>query len=87
MQFLNVTDLPPDVVVDVEVTAATLRKRVPAGVTVLMDPTRQWATVFGLDTALPNLLVFDAGGQLQQRFRGRWTAALGAEVAAALAPL
>ena len=87
VQFLNVTDLPPDVAVDVERTAATLRKRVPAGVKVLMDPTRQWATVLGLDTALPNLLVFDAGGQLRQHFRGRWTEALGAEVAAAVAPL
>ena len=87
VQFLNVTDLPPDVAVDLERTAATLRKRVPAGVRVLMDPTRQWATVLGLNTDVPNLLVFDASGQLRQRYRGRWTAALGTEVAAAVAPL
>ncbi len=85
ISFLNVVDLPSDVPVDLGRTAATLRKRVPAGVAVLMDPERQWATAFALDTALPNLLVFDATGQLTARFRGRWTASLAAEVAAALA--
>ena len=87
VQFLNVSDLPPDVAVDLERTAATLRKRVPTGVKVLIDATRQWATVLGLNTDVPNLLVFDASGQLRQRYRGRWTAALGTEVAAAVAPL
>jgi len=85
IRFLNVVDLPSGVPVDLERTAATLRKRVPAGVSVLMDPERQWATAFALDTALPNLLLFDATGQLTGRFRGRWTATLAAEVAAAIA--
>jgi hypothetical protein len=46
-----------------------------------MDPDRRWATSYALDTALPNLLVFDAEGQLLARFRGRWTADLAAQVA------
>lgn len=85
IRFLNVADLPADAPVDLERTAATLRKRVPAGVAVLMDPARQWATAFALDTTMPNLLIFDASGQLTARFRGRWTAELAAQVAAAFA--
>jgi hypothetical protein len=84
IRFLNVADLPADMPVDLDRTALTLRKRVPPAVNVLMDPERVWATTFGLDTMLPNLLVFDAAGQLTARFRGRWTAELAAEVAAAL---
>lgn len=84
IRFLNVADLPPDVPVDLDRTATTLRKRVPPGVNVLMDPAREWATTFTLDTDVPNLLVFDAAGRLTARFRGRWTAALAADVAAAL---
>ncbi len=84
VRFLNVADLPTDVPVDLERTALTLRKRVPPGVNVLLDPAREWALAFSLDTAAPNLLVFDAEGQLTARFRGRWTEALAAEVAAAI---
>jgi len=86
IRFINVADLPADVPVDPERTALTLRKRVPTGVMVLMDPAREWATTYALDTALPNLLVFDAAGQLTARFRGRWTAALAEQVAAAMPP-
>lgn len=84
IRFLNVADLPTDVPVDLDRTALTLQKRVPPGVHVLMDPARAWATTLALDTELPNLLVFDAAGQLTARFRGRWTAGLAAEVAAAV---
>lgn len=84
IRFLNVADLPDDVPVDIERTAATLRKRVPDGVAVLMDPDRAWASSYALDTSLPNLLVFDAESRLLARFRGRWSAELAAEVAAAV---
>lgn len=84
IRFLNVADLPANAPVDLERTAATLRKRVPPGVAVLVDPARQWATTFALDTTVPNLLVFDAKGQLAARFRGRWTAELAAQVANAI---
>ena len=82
--FLNVADLPTDVPVDLERTAATLRKRVPPGVAVLLDPAHHWASTFALDTSLPNLLVFTASGELSVRVRGRWNAQLAAEVASAL---
>lgn len=81
--FLNVADLPADETVDLERTAATLRRRVPPGVNVLLDPDRAWATAFALDTDLPNLLVFDAAGRLTARFRGRWSVALADAVVAA----
>ena len=84
VSFFNVADLPADAPVDLERTAETLRKRVPAGVNVLLDPGREWAAAFGLDTGLPNLLLFDAAGQLRARFRGRWTDSLATEVAAAI---
>jgi hypothetical protein len=84
IRFLNVADLPRDVPVDLQRTALTLRKRVPAGVNVLLDPEGEWARTFGLDTALPNLLVFSAEGELLARFRGRWSAPLAAEVAGAV---
>jgi hypothetical protein len=81
---MNVADLPADVPVDPDRTALTLQKRVPPGVNVLMDFSREWATTYALDTELPNLLVFDADGQLTARFRGRWSAELAAQVAAAV---
>lgn len=84
VRFMNVADLPADVPVDPDRTALTLQKRVPPGVNVLMDFSREWATTYALDTELPNLLVFDADGQLTARFRGRWSAELAAQVAAAV---
>lgn len=84
VRFMNVADLPDDVPVDPDRTALTLQKRVPPGVNVLMDFSREWATTYALDTELPNLLVFDADGQLTARFRGRWSAELAAQVAAAV---
>jgi hypothetical protein len=84
IRFINVADLPLDVPVDLDRTALTLQKKVPPGVKVLMDPAREWASAYALDTAVPNLLVFDAAGQLTARFRGRWTADLAAQVAAAV---
>jgi len=84
IRFLNVADLPAGVPVDLDRTAQTLQRRVPTGVNVLMDPAREWALAFGLDTTAPNLLVFDGAGRLIARFRGRWTEALASQVAAAI---
>ena len=84
IRFLNVADLPADVPVDLDRAALTLQKRVPPGVKVLLDPTREWATTFSLDTSAPNLLVFAGDSQLVARFRGRWSETLAAEVAAAV---
>lgn len=82
IRFINVADLPEGASLDR--TANMLRKRVPPDVNVLLDPTREWAVAYALDTAAPNLLVFDATGQLVARFRGRWTSELAAQVAGAV---
>lgn len=87
IRFFNVADLPSQGVVDLEQTAATLRRRVPPEVPVLMDVERHWATLLELDTNLPNLLVFDAGSMLVARFRGRWSEALARDVVAAIESL
>lgn len=84
LALLTVADWPVGTPVDLERAAAILRRRVPAGVSVLMDPEHGWAQTFGLNTALPNLLLFDEQGLLTAQFRGRWTPALAAGVVAAL---
>ncbi|MBL8224803.1 MAG: hypothetical protein JNM50_05680 [Chromatiales bacterium] len=87
LTLLTVADAPPDVPVDPARFAAMLRKRVPAGVRVWMDPGRSFARALGLDTAEPNLLLLGPDGAPVARMRGRATPALVDEVAAAAAAL
>jgi hypothetical protein len=87
LTLLTVADAPPDVPVDPARFAAMLRKRVPAGVRVWMDPGRAFARALGLDTAEPNLLLVGPDGTLAARMRGRATPALVDEVSAAAAAL
>lgn len=85
--LLTVADAPPAVPVDPVRFAALLRKRVPAGVRVWMDPGRSFARTLGLDTAEPNLLLVAPDGALAAQLRGRATPALLDEVTAAVAVL
>jgi hypothetical protein len=71
LTLLTVADAPPDVPVEPARFAATLRKRVPAGVRIWMDPGRQFATALALDTAEPNLLLVGPDGRVAASFRGR----------------
>lgn len=87
LAFFNVADMPADGPVDPTRAAATLRKRVPAGVAVLMDLDRRWASTLKLDTGLPNLLLVDGSGRLVGQWRGRYGEALAAEVMAAVEPV
>lgn len=87
LTLLTVADAPPDVLVEPDRFAQTLRKRVPAGVRILMDPRRQLAAALILDTAEPNLLLVGPDGTLAAAFRGRLTPALLEQVAAAAAGL
>lgn len=87
LAFFNVADMPAQGPVDPERAAATLRKRVPPEVPVLMDLERHWATTLKLDTGLPNLLLVDAAGQLVGQWRGRYAESLAAEVMAAVEPV
>jgi hypothetical protein len=74
LHFLNIAQMPPEGPVDMARVSATLRKRVPATVPVLIDVERRWANAYGLDAAVPNLLVFDRAGALVTRLRGRFSA-------------
>jgi hypothetical protein len=68
---LTLADAPPAVPVDPVRFAATLRRRVPTGVRVWLDPERRLATALALVTAEPNLLLLAPDGALKARFRGR----------------
>jgi hypothetical protein len=85
--FFNVADMPAEGTVDPARAAATLRKRVPPEVPVLLDLDRQWATDLGLETSAPNLLLIARDGTLVGSYRGRYSPELAAQVLEALAPL
>jgi hypothetical protein len=87
LMVLTVADAPLDVPVDPVRFAATLRRRVPAGVRVWLDPERRLATALSLATAEPNLLLIAPGGALAAQFRGRADEARIAAVMAAAAAL
>jgi hypothetical protein len=87
LTLLTVADAPPGVPVEPDRFAATLRKRVPAGVRIWMDPRRQFAAALDLDTAEPNLLLMGPDGTLAAVVRGRLTPALLDEVVTAAARL
>ena len=73
LHFLNVAEMPAEGRIDMARVEATLQKRVPATVAVLIDIERRWATSYRLDTAAPNLLVFDREGKLAGQVRGRFS--------------
>jgi hypothetical protein len=81
LHFLNIAQMPAGGPVDMPRVSATLQKRVPANVPVLIDVERRWATAYGLDTAAPNLLVFDRSGTLVTSLRGRFSAEREASIA------
>lgn len=84
---LTLADAPPDVPVDPDRFTALLRKRVPTGVRVWMDPRRELSRALALDTAEPNLLLVAPDGSLAGQFRGRAAAPLIDTVAAAVLAL
>jgi len=74
--FLRVADVPPEPGQPpprFEDVAATLRKRVPEDVPVLIDVERRFDRQLDLDTREVNVLLFDASGRLAGRVRGRPT--------------
>jgi hypothetical protein len=73
LHFLNIAQMPAGSPVDMARVTASLQKRVPATVPVLIDVERRWATAYGLDTRAPNLLVFDRSGTLVTSLRGRFS--------------
>jgi hypothetical protein len=80
LEYLRITDVPSDPPGSYEQIASKLLERVPEGVPVLIDLDRRWATVLGLDTERPNILLIDGNGKLVSAFRGRHSPELAAEV-------
>lgn len=83
VSYLRVVDVPAQPKLSHERVAEKLRKRVPEEVAIGIDLERRWAEAFGLDTDEVNVLLFDAGGGLAARFRGRRSQQLVEQVAAA----
>ena len=67
-----------------ERVSEVLAKRVPAGVRVLIDMERLFATTLSLDTTAPNLVVIDPTGIPLTTVHGRYEPDLEADVVAAL---
>lgn len=80
LHVLTVADVNETRPTTLERVSGVLAKRVPREVTVLIDMQRLWAQEFTLDTSAPNLVLFDAGGAVAGRFRGRYSAELAEEV-------
>ena len=80
----NYPDLPVLRVADVPVTAPTeheqvakkLRKRLPEDIVVLIDLDGAWSRRYQLDVSVPNLLVFNAQGELRSVHAGLYKSAL-----------
>jgi hypothetical protein len=64
LRLVRVADVPRTAPTEYEHVAETLRKRLPEDVNVLIDLKGVWATRFGLDASVPNILIFDGAGTL-----------------------
>jgi hypothetical protein len=72
LPLLRVADIPRTAPVEYDTVAAKLRKRLPDDVNVLIDLEGHWSKEYGLDTGVPNLLVFDPAGELAARHAGKY---------------
>ena len=76
LRVLDVADVPEGEPVTVDEIAARLLERVPEEISVLIDLERRWAEALELDTARPNIIVFDREGRFVTSVRGREDSAL-----------
>jgi len=69
---VRVADVPRSSPTRYETVAEKLRKRLPPDINVGIDLDGEWATALGLDTSVPNILLFDAAGELVYRQSGMY---------------
>ncbi|MFW2403806.1 MAG: TlpA family protein disulfide reductase [Gammaproteobacteria bacterium] len=69
---VRVADIPRSSPTTYDTVAKKLRKRLPEDVPVGIDLEGRWAEVLGLDTSVPNVLVFDADGKLTYQQSGMY---------------
>ena len=81
VRIADINEEPPP---DPERVAEVLRKRVPPGVSILIDLDSEWAAHYQLDTGEPCLVLLDPGHREVARFRGRPKGKLVDEVLTAL---
>jgi len=62
--IVRIADVPRTSPTEYETVAEKLRKRLPEDVSVGIDLEGQWAATLGLDTSVPNILLFDSIGEL-----------------------
>lgn len=82
--IVRVADVPRTAPTEYESVAATLRKRLPPDVNVLVDLQGVWAAAYALDVSVPNVLIFDGAGTLMAvhsgMFKKAYTEALQADL-------
>lgn len=61
---VRIADVPRSSPTEYETVAKKLRKRLPEDVNVGIDLEGLWADALGLDTSVPNILLFAASGEL-----------------------
>lgn len=72
LAIVRIADIPRTSPTKYETVAEKLRKRLPEDVPVGIDLDGAWAESLGLDTSIPNLLVFDSNGELVYRQSGMY---------------
>jgi hypothetical protein len=73
LPFLRVADVPRTSPTTHEQVAAKLARRLPSDLSVLIDLDGRWAETYGLDTSVPNLLLFAGDGRLIAREAGMFS--------------
>ncbi len=74
LKVVRVADIPRTSPTSYEKVAVKLRKRLPKDLPVGIDLEGDWAKRAGLDTSVPNLLLFDADGRLTAVHSGMYKA-------------
>ncbi|NND37308.1 MAG: hypothetical protein HKN81_09270 [Gammaproteobacteria bacterium] len=69
---VRIADIPQTSPTNYDSVARKLRKRLPEDVPVGIDLEGRWAETLGLDTTVPNVLVFDADGKLTYQQSGMY---------------
>jgi hypothetical protein len=82
LMIFRVADVPRSAPTDYEDVAETFRKRLPEDLAVGIDLDGRWAAALNVDTSVPNILVFDANGELDAVHSGMFDDKLFAQAAA-----
>ena len=69
---VRVADVPRTSPTEYDTVAKKLRKRLPEDVPVGIDLEGKWAELLGLDTSVPNILVFNTAGALAYQQSGMY---------------